>query len=205
MDVRKLETLRAFENQAETYDEDRNGAHARGQYGRVLEAVGDMSFKSVLDAGCGTGALLKRLALLRPTAELTGVDLSPKMIDTARDKLNGAARLLCADAEELPFDGREFDLLICSDSFHHYPRPERAAAEFYRVLKDGGTLLISDYWRPFPVRQVMNLFMPFSREGDVRVYSRREISALLYNAGFEGIVWRRSGSAAFIVTAKKRP
>lgn len=63
------------------------------------------------------------------------------MIKIAGDKLPENAKLYLGDANHLPFKTESFDLLICTDSFHHYPNPQVAIDKFYRVLKNEGYLL----------------------------------------------------------------
>lgn len=125
------------------------------------------------------------------------------MVETAGKKLGGAADLRLGDAENLPFGDNSFDIVICNDSFHHYPDPGKALSEFMRVLRPGGTLLLSDYCIAFPLRLLMNLFIRHGHDGDVHIYSKGELSALTAGAGFSGIQYDKAGSRAFIMTARK--
>lgn len=203
MNDSKLASKQAFDRQASTYDRDRNGSHARRQYAPVLNRIQELRFSNLLDVGCGTGELLKQLAAEHTDAHFTGVDLSEKMLDVAKGKLDETVGLVLGDSEALPFDADSFDLVICNDSFHHYPHPQKAISEFWRVLKEGGALLISDYWKPFPVRQIMNFFLPYSNGGDVRIYSQREIVSFLDAARYVQIDYRQISNSAFLVTAQK--
>lgn len=83
----KDSSRKSFDRQAATYDSDRNGAHARYMYAHVLEKMHGATFSNILDVGCGTGEMLKRIAENFPDARLTGLDLSPKMLETAGEKL----------------------------------------------------------------------------------------------------------------------
>lgn len=96
-----------------------------------------------------------------------------------------------------------FDLLICNDSFHHYPAPAKALSEFRRVLRPEGRLMISDYHVGFPLRQLMNLFIRFGRDGDVRIYSRKEIVHLLSEASFGDISYESVHTTGCIVMGRK--
>ncbi|MCF6413522.1 methyltransferase domain-containing protein [Collinsella tanakaei] len=116
--------------------------------------------------------------------------------------LGAAAKLVAADAERLPFCDSSFDAAWCNDSFHHYPDPERAAFQAWRVLAPGGTLVIGDAWQPAPARAIMNAWMPYSREGDVRIYSERELKGIL-DRWFSEVSWRRIGATACIAVARK--
>ncbi len=96
-------------------------------------------FDRALDLGCGTGAnvdLLRRFA-----HEVIGVDYSPKAIAYCLDK--GYAKLQQMDAEHLAFADNHFDLILCSDVLEHLQHDRHALHEIHRVLKPGGTLLLS--------------------------------------------------------------
>ena len=170
----KTRSGRAFDRQAWTYDTARFGSHARGLYPVLLEQLVQIPHGSVLDVGCGTGELLREVGLRFPETARTGLDLSANMLAVAREKLGGAVELVQGDAERLPFADGRFEVLLCNDSFHHYPNPGAAAAEFARVLQPGGVLLLGDCTAPAGLRGVANLFLPLSGEGDVRLYSGAE-------------------------------
>lgn len=199
----KKESQESFDRQALTYDMDRNGSHAREQYSIILQKMENFRFANVLDVGCGTGEILKRIHKRYPEVSLTGVDISEKMLEVAKVKIGNKATLLWADAEMLPFSDATFDLIVCSDSFHHYPNPQKVLAEFRRVLKGGGNLLIFDYSIGFPLRQLMNLFIRFSHDGDVHIYSKEEITKLVIQASFSNIQYERTNATAFIITGEK--
>lgn len=207
-DARQLKdrSRTAFDAQASTYDEGMQGEHARRLYPHVVEevvrAVADIPTPCLLDLGCGTGALAKLVLTQVPRARLTCVDLSSEMLAVAGERLGAAAKLVAADAERLPFCDSSFDAAWCNDSFHHYPDPERAAFQAWRVLAPGGTLVIGDAWQPAPARAIMNAWMPYSREGDVRIYSERELKGIL-DRWFSEVSWRRIGATACIAVARK--
>lgn len=110
--------------------------------------------------------------------------------------------LSLADAEALPFSEEFFNAVWCNDSFHHYPDPKRAAFEAWRVLKPGGSLIIGDVWQPAPARALMNAWMPYSQEGDVRIYSENEMRTIL-GTWFDTVEWRKVNSTACICIARK--
>ncbi len=193
----------AFNVQANTYDVDKNGKHARGQYKYVLNELQQLDFQKILDVGCGTGEILKSITERYSFAQLYGLDISEEMLKQANDKLKGTATLILGDAENITLETNSFDLLLCTDSFHHYPNPQQAISEFYRVLKHGKFLLIADYWKPFPIRQIMNLFISYSNEGDVKIYSKKEIIEFLKQGGFQEIIYKKIQNSGYLVTAKK--
>lgn len=211
MDKQDAELLRArsrtaFDAQAATYDEGMQGEHARNLYPHVLaevtRAVAGDPAPRLLDLGCGTGALGELVLSRLPGARLTCVDLSPRMVEAARMRLGDRADVLLCDVERLPFRDGSFDAAWCNDSFHHYPDPERAAFQAWRVLAPGGTFIIGDAWQPAPARAIMNAWMPYSREGDVRIYSEAELRRIL-GTWFSDVSWRRVGQTACIAVARK--
>ena len=211
MDKQDAELLRArsrtaFDAQAATYDEGMQGEHARNLYPHVLaevtRAVAGDPAPRLLDLGCGTGALGELVLSRLPGARLTCVDLSPRMVEAARMRLSDRADVLLCDAERLPFRDGSFEAAWCNDSFHHYPDPERAAFQAWRVLAPGGTFIIGDAWQPAPARAIMNAWMPYSREGDVRIYSEAELRRIL-GTWFSDVSWRRVGQTACIAVARK--
>lgn len=193
----------AFNVQANTYDVDKTGKHARGQYKYVLNELQQLDFQKILDVGCGTGEILKSITERYSFAQLYGLDISEEMLKQANDKLKGTATLILGDAENITLETNSFDLLLCTDSFHHYPNPQQAISEFYRVLKHGKFLLIADYWKPFPIRQIMNLFISYSNEGDVKIYSKKEIIEFLKRGGFQEITYKKIQNSGYLVIAKK--
>lgn len=211
MDEKNAELLRdrsraAFDAQATTYDVGMEGQHARRLYPHVLSevvrAVAGSPSPRLLDVGCGTGALSELVLGEVPGARLACVDLSPRMAEAARLRLGDRAEVLLGDAERLPFHDASFDVAWCNDSFHHYPDPGRAAFQAWRVLSPGGTLVVGDVWQPGPARAVMNAWMPRSREGDVRIYSKEEMRDILGD-WFGRVEWRRVGSTACLAVAHK--
>lgn len=202
----KARSKAAFDEQAPIYDEGMQGDHARALYPCIFEearrAMEGIPVPSVLDVGCGTGMLSERLLGAFPSCRLAGVDLSPAMVERARTRLAGRAEVREADAERLPFHDGAFDLVVCNDSFHHYPDPDRAAFQMWRVLRKGGALVLGDVWQPAPARAVMNAWMPFSHEGDVRIYSEAELRAIL-GTWFQRVRWSRIGLTGCLVVASK--
>ncbi|MHB8694095.1 MAG: class I SAM-dependent methyltransferase [Solirubrobacteraceae bacterium] len=96
-----------------------------------------------LDVGCGTGFLALRLAELGHT--VTGVDFSPQMIERARDKADRAGLEIdfrVSDAVALDSAEETYDLLVARHVIWNLPDPERAVAEWLRVLRPGGRLLL---------------------------------------------------------------
>ena len=194
------ESRKYFDKLAPRYERHYYGRHGRRQYERVTAVARAWKPASVLDVGCGTGGLLE--SLRRPKVKIAGADLSPVMIAEAKKRLGKIADLKVADSAKLPWKAGNFDLVVTTDSFHHWPDPWKALLEAKRVLKKGGHLILADVWAPSPLRQLGNLLARFSKEGDVKVYSKTEFARLLEDAGFVDVKLSHLSFSAIVLHAK---
>jgi len=149
----------------------------------VLETIKGIKFNKVLDLGCGTGVILEEISHTNNMADLYGLDLSENMIAQATQRMGTKAELSIGDAENLPYEDDSFDLICCVESFHHYPNPSKSLSEINRVLKKDGLFLLCDTWIKSPARQIMNFFIRFNSDGDIHIYSEKEIVKLLKSTG----------------------
>ncbi|MBM3983675.1 MAG: class I SAM-dependent methyltransferase [Planctomycetes bacterium] len=98
-----------------------------------------------LDFGCGAGGLTYRIAA--HAREAVGIDIEQYKLDFAAaqaERLNVPnARFVCSASAALPFADDSFDCVFCIDVVEHLPTPEKFVAEFRRVLRPGGQLLLS--------------------------------------------------------------
>lgn len=102
----------------------------------------------VLDVACGTGN--QSLPAARTGADVTGLDHAPNLLEQAREALRKEGlrgRFIEGDAEDLPFEPGEFDVVMSMFGAMFAPRPERVAAEFLRVCKRGGLIAMAN-WTP---------------------------------------------------------
>ncbi len=103
---------------------------------------------TVLDVGCGTG--VAAITAARLGAKVSGLDLSPVLIERARANVIIAcvtADMQEGDAEALPYPDQSFDAVISQFGHMFAPRPAVATAEMLRVLKPGGIIAFST-WPP---------------------------------------------------------
>lgn len=104
----------------------------------------------ILDVGCGTGEITRRLAVLYPEASLVGMDILASNLAVAeRENLEFASRVRyeTGDAFALAYEDASIDLLVCRHMSQAVPDFPQVLAEFTRVLKPGGRLhlLSEDY------------------------------------------------------------
>jgi ubiquinone/menaquinone biosynthesis C-methylase UbiE len=137
----------------------------------------------LLDVGCGTGALLRRLTLSHPAEKLFGVDPVPEMLALARRRLPPAIQLCTGWAERLPFASGKFDVVVSCNVFHYVRQPLAALSEMNRVLRSGGQLVITDWCDDYLACQLCNLYLRLSSPAHFKVYRKRECERLLREAG----------------------
>ena len=162
----------------------------------------------ILDVGCATGRLLEQLTTAGAT-ELAGIDLAPRIVEVARQKLaktGVAVELQSGDAEDsLPWDADAFDAVTLTGVLHHFYRPRDALVEIRRILRPGGRLLVVDPCFFPPLRQIFNLALRIApHAGDFHFYSPHEAAELLAAAGLEIKGTCRVGWSAFLVDARER-
>jgi SAM-dependent methyltransferase len=117
---------------------------------RIVELAHLCGDEDVVDAGCGTGLTMLRIAEHHPGCKVCGIDLSPKMIEVARD--DAAQRGLIVDLHvgsitDLPYLDQSFDVVLTNLMFHHLDLAEKrkAVAEIARVLKTGGRYVSAEF------------------------------------------------------------
>jgi SAM-dependent methyltransferase len=130
----------------------------------------------VLDAGCGTGGLLRWMLDRGSFETAAGVDLASSAIALARERVP-EADLRAAPLSALPFDDAAFDLVVSNDVLQHVHEDDvaRSLDELHRVLEPGGTLLL----RTNGARELRR------ERDDWRAYDRATLTAGLSSAGFE--------------------
>lgn len=108
---------------------------------KISQFLGNLSDKSVLDAGCGSGRLIENLR--DKGAEITAMDISQKMLDKINKKYS-KIKTVKGDITKMPFKDEVFDVVIAAFVIVHLKYPKKAFEECYRVLKPGGFLLITN-------------------------------------------------------------
>jgi SAM-dependent methyltransferase len=114
----------------------------------LVKFAGVRDGQKVLDVGCGTGVVA--LTAARAGAKVTGLDLTPELVERARYNSELAELDVDwreGDVEKLPFDDGVFDIVLSQFGHMFAPRPELAISEMLRVLKVGGTIAFST-WPP---------------------------------------------------------
>jgi ubiquinone/menaquinone biosynthesis C-methylase UbiE len=158
----------------------------------------------VLEVGCGTGVLTRRLATHAGVGSVVGVDTAEFLLEQARELARGMDTVTFepADARSLPFDDGVFAVVVFDSTLSHVPEPEAAVAEAYRVLQPGDgqvavfdgdyattTVALSDN---DPLQACVDAMLA-SSVTDTRLM--RRLPAMLGRSGFEVVGFRSHGFA----------
>lgn len=143
-----------------------------------------------LDVGCGTGFAVRRLASLLPEGKACGIDISQGMVEQAQSRipvqLADRIEIQQASSARIPYPDGFFTHLMCTNSFHHYPKPLEVLAEMQRVLKPGGTIVIFENAPDLSIyTRLWDLLFRVIEKGHVRYYTSRELGVMLEAAGLE--------------------
>lgn len=175
---------------AADYDR-RWGRYVDRSVGATLARAAVATGERVVDIGCGTGALLERLAREQPADRLTGVDLTPAMLAVARGRLPAAVALEAARAEYLPFRDGTFDVAISCNVLHFVPAPERALGEMRRVIRPGGRIVITDWRHDFLACRILQRWQRLTGRPHHRIHRSTELAEALQALGFRDITLER--------------
>lgn len=186
-----------YDKIAADFDADAGDNAYNAHYDRpaVLNLLGDIKGRRVLDAGCGPGFYAEEL--VARGADVVAFDQSGAMVALARARLGSSAEVLQADLNEpLPFVNEAFELVLCPLVIHHITDREAALREFFRVLRPGGSVVLStqhptaDWMRKggsyFDVREESDIWVHRGRSYEVRFW-REPLSSLcsaVAEAGF---------------------
>lgn len=158
--------------------------YLRETIGRTVAQLDPRPGQRLLDVGCGTGQLLADVAARWPGVMLAGVDPSPRMLEQARTRVP-AAHLDIGEAESLPAESASVDWLVSTSAFHYVRDPFVARREFRRVLRPGGTLVLTDWSADFLTTRLQARWSKATDRSFQRIYTAMELQAILVAGGFD--------------------
>ena len=161
----------------------------------LLNAAGVRRGLKALDLCCGQGNVAQ--ALISRGCQVVGVDFSPAMLAFARERAPHAT-FVEADAQDLPFEDTEFDVVVSNFGMPHIPDPQRTLAEIRRVITPGGHFATTVWCGPdiSPCMDVVYSTLEAHRNADVvpppapdflQFSRRQQAERLLCEAGFSDV------------------
>lgn len=191
----------AYNKIASEYDTSREGVYTRFHIKELSHTIALSEGDIVLDVACGTGTLLQELSK-KAKIQANGLDVSENMIHVAKMRypnMNFKVR----PCYPLEWSDESIDIITVCCAFHHFDNPQGFVNECKRVLKKNGTVYIADPNFGAVVRFIANKFwFPFSKSGDVRIYSKKELEEIFYNCGFKTVQVYRKGEGVFLKAEK---
>jgi ubiquinone/menaquinone biosynthesis C-methylase UbiE len=151
----------------------------------ILAASGIRPEDTVLDVACGPG--LMACAFAKVARHVTGIDLTPAMIEQAKvlQRSNGLTNLTwhVDDAHPLPFPDASFSLVFTRYSFHHFLDPKAALAEMVRVCSSGNRVVVVDVFTSHPEQaEAYNRMERLRDPSHVRALALDELTGLFSEA-----------------------
>jgi SAM-dependent methyltransferase len=136
---------------------------------------------TVLDVGCGSGATTEYLGRFFGPRNVTGIDISEHSVECCQS-IAPESTFLVMNATQLDFEDASFDHVVCVESASRFRTRDRFLREAHRVLKPGGSLLITDELFARSVEKMLPLFHPRNFVSGPRAYSD-----VLVRNGFESV------------------
>lgn len=199
----KAEQSRKIYNEmAKEYDTSREGQYTIAHRKELLKNIRLQDGETIVDVACGNGSLLYDLSH-KAAIQAYGIDISENMIAAAQ-KHYPQFHFTTSASVPLPFDDSTMDVITVSCAFHHFEDPKAFAKECQRILKNNGRLYIAEpYFSPIIRFLTNNLLFPFSKSGDVKVYSQRELCAFFEQVGLTTTTSYRKGTVLFYSGQKR--
>lgn len=191
----------SYNKKAHDYENTMDGRFTRPMRQLLLNTVSVRGGQRVLDVACGTGDLIATLAK-KAGISAYGIDIAEQMIGVAKTA-NPNVSYSVSPACPLPFSESSLDIITVSAAFHHFEEPQRFADECMRVLSDGGTVYIGEFYYPPLIRVLFNPLLPLLKAGDVKLYSERELTSFFVWAGFKELDVKRDGKCVVFPFRKK--
>lgn len=202
----------------------------KGWRKKTIHELSELSPATILDIATGTGDLAIEALKKFPGANITGVDISMKMLEVGREKirkknLQDHIKLIQADSENLPFKDESFDAVTVAFGVRNFEHLTQGLKEIYRVLQKDGKAVILEFSQPhqFPIKQLYTFYSKYilpvageiiSRQRSAYEYlpasvaefpSGKDFISELKKAGFNTAEWKplTFGIASIYIAGKQ--
>lgn len=190
--------VREFDAKAASYESNRLAPWYKGHAERILDRLALQPGELVLDVGCGTGYLLREIVRRFSGIEGAGLDLTPAMIEQARDKAASEGlsnlRFECADWETVGFEvsaltgRRRPSCIVCANTLHYFSSPQAALDKMWSALAPGGRAWVLERAREgSALTAVWGYLHRYVIRDHVRFYRTEALLEMMSSAGFEQV------------------
>ena len=201
MNKKTEESRIAYNKIAFEYDTSREGQYTRFHIKELFNTIDLSEGDIVLDVACGNGTLLRELSK-KAKIQANGIDISENMIHAAKMRYPNM-NFEVKPCYPLEWNDESIDIITVCCAFHHFDNPQGFVNECKRVLKKSGTVYIADPNFGAVLRFLANKFwLPFSKSGDVRIYSPKELEAFFNNSGFKTVQVYKKDKGLFLKAVK---
>jgi malonyl-CoA O-methyltransferase len=171
---KKRKVIKEYNESAALYDARFSNEQTR-KYEIALKSVSINQNQVILDAGCGTGLLIERIAKL--ARFVVGIDFSRQMVKLSKYKLRSSnnVELICADVDYLPFRNLIFDQVFAVTLLQNVPDPIRSLQEINKVIKTSGNLIVTGLKKNFTRENFTKILKKVGLETVVLIDREEEI------------------------------
>jgi len=183
----------------------------------ILNYIANKKITSIIDVGCGNGALCREILKHNSNLKVIGIDNDEKGINIAKHNCpNGTFyRLGIHESNNQIFNNKTFDFIISTEVIEHLYSPQQLITFCYKYLKDNGELLITcpyhGYWKNLIISILGEWDIQHTtlwEGGHIKFWSKKTITTLLNDNGFKITLFTGVGRIRYIwksmiVIAKK--
>ena len=181
-----------FDRTARGYDASRLvKSYQRRTQTLVIDKMQIKKGMNILDLGCGTGSgTIDIASRLEGTGQVIGLDLSEKMIEQAKQKLNeftfDNVEFEVGSGSSLDYE-RSFDYVLSTNAFHHFDKKEEIFLRVWKSLKVNGTFIVQDICDDYLLMELVDLAGKIGEKAHVGSTTSEELRKLLLSTGFVNI------------------
>lgn len=164
----------------------------------LVSRLQQSNYSDILEIACGTGRVTAHLVRSIKFDSFYATDLNPDMIEVAKGKVkHDKVRWMPANAMDLPFADRSFDLVVIQFGIMFFPDKQKGLNEAYRVLRPGGKIVFNTWDKPeavpaiYHARKIIESFLgdglPVFYDIPYSMHDKSELMSLTEKAGFKEI------------------
>jgi ubiquinone/menaquinone biosynthesis C-methylase UbiE len=187
-----IEVAKEFNHQAKGYDKSYTvNTYQRKTQIMVIEQMYVKEGMTILDLGCGTGSGTLDLALkLKGTGKVIGIDLSEKMINEAKKKIDvtnlGNVEFIVGSGHSLEYDNY-FDYVISTNAYHHFKNKNKVFSNVHRSLKINGVFIIQDICDDFFLMKLVDIAGKFGEKAHVGSSTADQLNNIFKSTKFNNV------------------